>query len=125
MTDQQRLDQIQVQLNGLTPVNHHDFTLKLKQLMKPSNTSYDRSIDRVILIYSYIQQHIEYASELFQHHDRLNRCVKDATIRLMNQLTNLNENPNRNEVKHPLYLRQIAMELLLHVINLIDTNMDL
>jgi hypothetical protein len=94
-------------LDRLTTNTVDDFIKHIKSLTK---TSKRITLEKIIIMYSYMISHINYVLELFETNHRFKLVTFETLDRLINQVTDIRTHPD--EIKYPLLFRDMSFNIL-------------
>lgn len=109
-----RLDLIQEKVIELSNVN------SFKHNLKEITVSHNRSIDGIIVIYLYMQSHLDELVVLLNNHKKIKVALKATTERLINKIVDIDTNSHTDENRYPKNLIEICLQLLNQLAPLFD-----
>lgn len=110
-----RLQKIQNKVDRLS--QRPNIINNLKSLLKGN---LKKSLDEIIIIYLYINTHVDQFRELLNHNRKFYHCIIETTHRLINTIIVVNEDQTIDDaMKYPKELRDIAIELMQQILSTI------
>jgi hypothetical protein len=115
---EERLQVIKTKISETTCNNAAEF----KQILEQLTSGHNGTVDEIIVIYSLINLHINYLTNIdVQSNDKLILEIKKSIIRLLNQLSDKYDHPNKD--KYPHYLLDMCKNILLETDDLLNNDM--